>query len=209
MINAEDEITYNPTLVKGIFLETGLQKNNIRTKLKPLLQSTSVDDAELMETMKRIVLSKQEHRQKLVEISKSHPVKVQAVGEKSGSKQEHTKKNKTEQKGDELLAALKAVQEYVAQLSTLKKDAADLKQVWGKSSAQGNTQGPDRQYSCVRPRVCQACQAERKGDTCDHCYQCGGSYHFARDLFSIETRANHLRETERGYHRVARGESVP
>ena len=46
LINAEDEIIYNPTLVKGIFLrtlETGLKEDNIRTKLRPLLQSTSVD----------------------------------------------------------------------------------------------------------------------------------------------------------------------
>ena len=96
-----------------------------------------------METMKQIALSEQECRLKFVEISKSRPVKVQAVEEKSCSKPEHAKKNKTEPKGDELLAALKPVQQEVAQLSTLKKDVADLKQVWGKSPVQGNIQGPN------------------------------------------------------------------
>ena len=97
LINPEDEITYNPVLVQGIFLrtlETGLGEENIRTKMRPLLQSTSVDDAELMETMKQIVSSEQEHQQKFVEISKSRPVKVQAVEEKSCSKPEHAKKTK-------------------------------------------------------------------------------------------------------------------
>ena len=139
MINAKDEIIYNLTLVQEVFLrtlETGLREDNIRTKLRPLLQSTAVDNAELMETMKQIVSPEQEHQQKFVEISKSCPVKVQAVEEKSDSKPEHAKKNKTEPKGDELLAALKAVQQEVAQLSTLKKDVADLKQFWGKSPGQ-------------------------------------------------------------------------
>ena len=62
-----------------------------------------------MKAMNQIVSSEQERSQKFVEISKSCPVKVQAVEEKSGSKTEHAKKNKTEPKGDELWAALKAV----------------------------------------------------------------------------------------------------
>ena len=172
------------SLVQGIFLrilETGLREDNIRTELRPLHQSTSVDDAELMETMKQIVSSEQERRQKFVEICKSRPVKGQAAEEKSCSKPEHAKKNKTEPKGDESLAALKVVQQEVAQLSTLKKDVADLKQIWGKSPAQGNTQGPNRQYSGVRPRGRKACQTEGKGDTCDHCHRCSGSHHLARD----------------------------
>ena len=79
LINAEDEIAYNPTLIQGIFLrtlETGLREDNIRTKLRLLFQSKSVDDAELMETIKQIVSSEQERRQKFVEISKSRQVKA-------------------------------------------------------------------------------------------------------------------------------------
>ena len=76
-----DYLYPNPCSVFFWTLGTGLREDKVRAKLSPLLQSSSVDDAEQMETMKQIVPSWQEQRQKFVEGSKARPMRVQAVKE--------------------------------------------------------------------------------------------------------------------------------
>ena len=62
---ADDPVEYEPSLVHSLFLhavETGLQDEAVRTKLRPLLQKKGITDEELMEL---INTAESEHKNKL------------------------------------------------------------------------------------------------------------------------------------------------
>ena len=67
--NATDgSIKYEPSLVQALFLhviQTGLQDEAIRAKLRPLLEVTSVTDKQLMEKVKIIGLCRQRQNTKI------------------------------------------------------------------------------------------------------------------------------------------------
>ena len=84
--------------------------------------------------------------------------------------------------------------------TSLKKDVADLKWVWGKSPTQGNTQGPNRQYSGVRPRDVKPVKLKEKVIYVIIVIDVVGVTTLREIALSIETRVNHLRERGRGYH---------
>ena len=59
---------YEPSLVHPLFLhtvETGLQDDSIRNKLRPFLQKTNVTDEELMEQINVVVSEESERKGKL------------------------------------------------------------------------------------------------------------------------------------------------
>ena len=67
--NATDgSIKYEPSLVQALFLhvlETGLQNEAVRAKLRPLLEVASVIDQQLMENVNRIMAAELEHQNKM------------------------------------------------------------------------------------------------------------------------------------------------
>ena len=67
--NATDSsIKYEPSLVQALFLhvlETGLQNEAVRAKLRPLLEVASVTDEQLMEKVNRIMAAELEHQNKM------------------------------------------------------------------------------------------------------------------------------------------------
>ena len=63
---ADTQLKYDPALVQGMFLhavDTGLQDEAIRTRLRPLLQNPDVQDEDLIQQMNEIVLEETERRQ--------------------------------------------------------------------------------------------------------------------------------------------------
>ena len=64
---ADTYISYNPSLTQGLFLhalETGLNDNNVRTRIRPLLQRPGVTDEELIEQVNKIMAAETERSRK-------------------------------------------------------------------------------------------------------------------------------------------------
>ena len=67
--NASDSpIKYEPSLVQALFLhvlETGLQDEAVRAKLRPLLEKAAVTDEQLMEKINQIMSAEMERQNKM------------------------------------------------------------------------------------------------------------------------------------------------
>ena len=66
-LEADTYISYNPSLTQGLFLhaiETGLNDDNIRTRIRPLLQQPGVTDEELIEQVNKIMAAETERNRK-------------------------------------------------------------------------------------------------------------------------------------------------
>lgn len=129
MSNASDSpIKYEPSLVQALFLhvlETGLQDEAVRAKLRPLLEKATVTDEQLMEKINQIMSAEMERQNKMgvagkkglrvnhVETSPtpSDPTQVH-LGQASQS--ESGKSQKKETKPNSLVTALEAVQSNLA-----------------------------------------------------------------------------------------------
>ena len=64
----DGSIKYEPSLVQALFvhvLETGLQDEAVRAKLRPLLEVASVTNEQLMEKVNRIMSAEVEHQNKM------------------------------------------------------------------------------------------------------------------------------------------------
>ena len=129
--NATDgSIKYEPSPVQALFLhvvETGLQDEAVRAKLRPLLEVTSVTDEQLMEKVNRIMSAEAEHQNK-VGVAGRKGARVNQVGTalppgnqtQTSSSQtpqsESSKPQKKEPKPNTLVTALEAVQSNLASL---------------------------------------------------------------------------------------------
>ena len=75
-------LKYDPALVQGMFLhavDTGLQDEAIRTRLRPLLQNPVVQDEDLIQQMNEIVLEESERKSKLGSSTRHKNPKVNEV----------------------------------------------------------------------------------------------------------------------------------
>ena len=169
---------YEPSLVHPLFLhtvETGLQDDSIRNKLRPFLQKTNVTDEELMEQINVVVSEESERKGKLgAKNARVNSVEVESEvvqhGGQTQSKKSGTKKEPKPDRPDRLMATLEAVQ----------SDIAVLKEAVNSQNAPERERGPSRHpFQNQRRRVCIGCQRANQ-DFCDHCFRCGSSDHFAR-----------------------------
>ena len=177
-------VKYEPSLVHPLFLhavETGLQDEAVRNKLRPFLQKAEITDEELMEQINVAVSDKCERRGKLgasnyknlrVNVLVADGEKVEPGGQPQ-SKKSGTKKQPKPDRPDSLMVTLEAVQ----------SDIAVLKETLGSQNA------PERErarymymypYDNQRRRLCEVCQRANQY-FCDHCFRCGSSDHFARE----------------------------
>ena len=184
---SDSAIKYEPPLVQALFLhvvETGLQEESVRTKLRPLLEKPAVTDEELMEKINQIMSVEMERQNKMGAAGKKGPRVSQvrttpstddlAPGHPS---QEPQKKNaKSQEKGakpNSLVAALEAVQ----------SDLASLKETLHRPPPQtlGETfrEYPRTSRPRDQRRQCSWCQTSG-ANRCDHCFKCGSADHFAR-----------------------------
>ena len=174
-------VKYEPSLVHPLFLhavETGLQDEAVRNKLRPFLQKAEITDEELMEQINVAVSEESERRGKLgasnyknlrVNVLEADGEKVEPGGQRQSQKA-GTKKEPKPDRPDRLMVTLEAVQ----------SDIAVLKEALGSQNA------PERErarytypYDNQRRRLCEACQRANQY-FCDHCFRCGSSDHFAR-----------------------------
>ena len=127
---ADTQLKYVPALVQGMFLhavDTGLQDETIRTRLRPLLQNPVVQDEDLIQQRNEIVLEKSERKSKLGSSTRHKNPKVNEVhlsqaGEGAVQPATTDKKSKRPEGGsakeDSLRAELQAVR---SELATLKE----------------------------------------------------------------------------------------
>ena len=129
--NATDgSIKYEPSLVQALFLhvvETGLQDESVRAKLRPLLEVASVTDEQLMERGNRIMSAEAEHQNKMgvADRKVARVNQVETASSLSNQTQpssglvpkgESSKSQKKEPKPNTLVTALEAVQSNLASL---------------------------------------------------------------------------------------------
>ena len=65
---ADSPIKYEPSLVQSLFLhllETGLQDEAVRAKLRPFLEKTTVSDEQLLEKVNQIMSAEMERCNKM------------------------------------------------------------------------------------------------------------------------------------------------
>ena len=184
---ADTQLKYDPALVQGMFLhavDTGLQDEAIRTRLRPLLQTSDVQDEDLIQQMNEIVLEESERKSKLGSSTRHKNPKVNEVHASQtggGSVQQETAEKKVmgpergNSKEDKNMAALQAV---CSELATLKKSVEKNRanEEWLTSTPPV----PQNQQWYRRPVDCSSCQAKGRGELYDHCHICGSSDHWAR-----------------------------
>ena len=172
---------YEPSLVHPLFLhaiETGLQDEAVRNKLRPFLQKAEVTDEELMEQINVVVSEESEWKDKLgatyhknarVNSLEDDSEQVEP-GSQTQPKKSGSKKEIKCDRSDRLIVTLEAVQ----------SDSAVLKEAMASQNANERERVQHRYPNeNQRRRVCQA-RLRANQEFCVHCFRCGSSDHFAR-----------------------------
>ena len=184
---SDSPIKYEPSLVQSLFLhvlETGLQDEAVRAKLRPFLEKTTVSDEQLLEKINQIMSAEMERYNKMSSGGKKG-LRVNQVGTSSVSsnpapgqpgqtpQSESAKSVKKEAKPNSLVTALEAIQ----------SDLTSLKQAFDKAHTSSERTANERYGSAnqsqFRRHKCTACYSASV-ERCDHCFKCGSSDHFAR-----------------------------
>ena len=171
---SENNITYDENSVQGLFLhalETGLIDETIRAKMRPTIKTPGVADEELIEAMNMAMSAETKRINKFNFSGRAKPAKVwtlEMVNDKVKEKREEGR----------VLAALKSVQSEMAMMQAEMKTRRGEGSTAQESPNNAGTYKPRR--SGGSNRGCAECQEKHLGDTCDHCFLCGGSNHLAR-----------------------------
>lgn len=204
--NATDgSIKYEPSLVQALFLhvlETGLQNEAVRAKLRPLPEVASVTDEQLMEKVNRIMAAELEHQNKMGvagrkgvrvnQVETASPPSNQLCQPSSSQtpQNESIKSQKREPKPNTLVTALEAVQSNLAALKeTFDRVSAPVE----RNSTQPYASGNQSQF---QRRQCNSCRTAGV-DNCDHCFKCGSTDHFARGCRRPSGNGQRLRQRDR------------
>ena len=197
-------IKYEPSLVQALFLhvlETGLQDEAVRAKLRPLLEVASVTDEQLMEKVNQIMLAEVEHQNKMgVAGRKGGRVnQVQTASPPSNQTQpssgpalqgESSKSQQKEPKPNTLVIALEAVQSNLASLKeSFDRVSAPVEKNPTRHYASGNR-------SQFQRRQCSSCTAAG-ADNCDHCFKCGSTDNFVRGCRRVSGNGRRLHPRDR------------
>ena len=183
---ADTQLKYDPALVQGMFLhalDTGLQDETIRTRMRPLLQTVGVQDEDLIQRMNETVLEETERKSKLGSSTRHKNPKVNEMHtlQTGGGSAQQGQTDKMKSPGRENFTEEKvmaALQEVRSQLATLKesveKDRADRDRLT-------KTPPESQDYQRYQTHMgCPSCQSKGRGELCDHCHVCGSSEHWAR-----------------------------
>ena len=163
-------LLYDSGHVQRLFLpsiETGLQDEGIRTKIRPFLKDPNVTDDVLIQEMSMASSAEKERDKKLKTNNRSKPptVSVSSASEDSPKDKQESKKSNSQ---SDILAAITAIK---SQVEALKGEI-------GKQSSNQSvphTKGPERKG----PPTCSNYLQNEK-DYCNHCFKCGSDSHFAR-----------------------------
>ena len=143
-------------------VETGLQNESIRAKIRPFLKDLNVADDVLMQQM-GVAVSAEKERDKKLRGNKPSSALVTVA---SGSDPSNEKKSKQEpSQQSDLMAAINAIKlEVEALKGEVRRKDVDI----------------GRGLEKRRPPRCSSC-VEKKEEYCNHCFKCGSDSHFARE----------------------------
>ena len=169
----EDDNTslkYDAGHIQQLFLrtvETGLQNESIRAKIRPFLKDPNVTDEVLMQQMSMATSAEKERDRKLRDNNKLKPpaLSVSAVSEDSPKDKTESKKSTPQN-------------DFLPAISAIKSEVEALK---GEIRKKNNDQSvpPGKGLERRRPPMCSSC-FESKKEYCNHCFKCGSDSHFAR-----------------------------
>lgn len=165
----DTSLQYDSGHIQRLFLrsvETGLQDESIRAKIRPFLKDPNVTDEVLMQQMSMATSAEKERDKKLKDNtkSKSPALSVSAVSDGLHNDKEKSKKCSPQ---NDILTAIGAIKSEVEALKT------EVRKKSNQSSPPGKW--PERR----RPPLCSSC-LESKKEYCNHCFKCGSGSHFAR-----------------------------
>ena len=147
-------------------VETGLQDESTRAKIRPFLQDPNVTDEVLMQEMSMATSAEKERNKKLKDNtkSKSPALSVSAVSDGLRDDKEGSKKRSPQ---NDALTAIGAIKSEVEALKTAVRKKS-------------NQSAPPRKWTeRRRPPMCLSC-LESKKQYYNHCFKCGSDSHFPR-----------------------------
>ena len=184
----EDPLKYDTNHIQQLFrrtVETGLQDESMRTKLRPYLSNPLVEDEELIHQLNVAVSAEEERVKKLKGQSKVKSPVVSQIGELPSPSPELAAAQPPAPKKDPKSpgGTKTEIQELKAEVEALKADVkarsgTTPQSGQGRGSRWSSGRGDGRREGRSRPPKCSACLA--KGEQwCNHCFKCGSDSHYA------------------------------
>ncbi len=158
-------ISYDPVTARELFqmaVRTGLANDNIRSDIKVYLQG-SVSDEVLLEQLNVAANTEAKRQQKSLPTKSA--TRIHAVQADSEAQDKNKKKHSSTKAVEDLTERIDALHVEMASIkSELSRDREDFQQRRGH----------------IRERGCESCKKKGVGSSCQHCFRCGSSEHFAR-----------------------------
>ena len=179
----EDSLKYDAEHIKQLFcrtVETGLQDQGIRSRLRPYLSNPQIADEELIHQLNVAVSAEEERGRKLKGQSKVKPTYITHIGQEVEPPSESPRKTPSQKQEPSQKKAKADFQELRAEIEALK---TEMKSKPRESSLQGSEgrgrwTGRGRRDSRPRPVKCRTC-TEKGAEWCNHCLKCGSDNHYA------------------------------
>lgn len=180
----EGEVHYHRPQVAAVFMHsvrTGLLHEPIRTHMVPFLDvHRDLPDAVLMAEMNKAQDEFNERISKRQDVSDPSKVKARV--------NEATASNNSDRLMQQLVNQMSAMLTEMKQMKEEVKTSSDVRPRDVASDKKNQRQ------SQTRPRGCTTCQEKNVGDSCTHCWKCGGDYHHSRHCQKKSSNRSGLRE---------------
>lgn len=167
-------LRYDPSLVQSMLLHallTGLRSEAVRNEVRPLLEDQGTTDEALFEKINEAAGREAERQHKLgTPARKAFTSSINGIEEHPQAAPEKPKPRE-----GTLMSEIAELRAGMADVAVIRKQLSDLQNTMQTSKPPFSANQPSS-----RRRGCNRCFQENRGDTCDHCFRCGSSEHFAR-----------------------------
>ena len=175
-LESNSKLNANTELVQSVFLqvvESGLRNENIRARLRPVLEKPDASDEDLIHALSVAVTGEEDRQKKLHQANVVRPKmsKVEVLSD------QEPPKNKLPLSED--IKQEKGTEALMAAIQSLQKDMTTLKEQVRQTSSYGSQQRQEEVRRTTRDFGCNLCRAKGQGRNCNHCFKCGSTEHRA------------------------------